>query len=159
MTDCVQVELYPTWFWSDLIQAVLFFLMMTCVLFKWSFFIQDSVKCKMYLFTICMILRPIIIYVTHILQEKSSDEHVTRKNKNIQLALLWADDLMFYVLFYYLIFIMKMIQINLKMKQEDTFENIEPISIARDSEILESRRTSKNNSKLSFVSDQNQRKT
>ena len=54
---------------------------------------------------------------------------------------------------------MKMIQINLKMKQEDTFENIEPISIARDSEVLESRRTSKNNSKLSFVSDQNQRKT
>ena len=53
-----------------------------------------------------MILRPGIIYLSNFL---NTDEGISYFDKNIQLSLIWSDDIFLYFLFYYLIFKMKMI--------------------------------------------------
>ena len=127
MSDCHPIELYPYWFTSDSSQAVLFIVMMGYVLINYRLFIQNAVKIKIYFYCFFMILRPTIIYITHIidLNENNGNMSKTNKNnKNLWLALLWIDDQMLYILFYYLIFVKKLIQISLKAKQQDSIDEI-----------------------------------
>jgi hypothetical protein len=56
---------------------------------------------------IIMVLRPSIIYLSHFLE---TTEKLTYFNYNIQLALIWSDDIFLYFVFYFLIFKMRMIQ-------------------------------------------------
>ena len=106
--DC-QLTLFPQFFIFDLSQALIFTPLLSILMFKYHYFILLSVKALLFIYGLALVVRPIMIYTCHEAQ----------CSPNVSLYILWADDTTFYLIFYYMLFKMKVIVIAMEYWNND----------------------------------------
>ena len=101
---CDQENLYPYWFYFDVGEGLIFTITLVIIIRNYNQYILPSIKWKLYFFFVFMTLRPILIYAL-------KDIDLELKYDNIDDTVIYADEIVLYFLFYYMIFKMRIIQI------------------------------------------------
>ena len=119
---CNRDPLWPKWFIFDTAQAIIFTFCNCCVTLRFQ--LHGDVVSKLTYYNIILILRPLAIYLFHAFTQGKDDQY-NIEDLFIINPLLQFMNLINVLMFFYLIFKMKVIQIILQASVEHQYENNE----------------------------------
>ena len=90
--------MYPTWFWADLVEAVLFIAYLVYILKNQVTQISLSVRFKLWSFGAALCLRPVLVWI---MQYKWSSDYAIG-------YILIFDQWMIHIVFYYVVYQVKL---------------------------------------------------